>query len=62
MTKKDFELIAKTIGAVDPATFSQYDDVAEKLRANLAEHFADALEKTNPAFDRKRFLAACKPR
>lgn len=26
----------------------------------IAKHFADELAKTNPRFDRKRFLAACK--
>ena len=27
---------------------------------DVAEHFADELARTNPRFDRKRFLAACK--
>lgn len=30
------------------------------VRDDVAEHFADELAKTNPRFDRKRFLAACR--
>jgi hypothetical protein len=61
MTRKDYILIAETIRTIDRATFSIYDDVAEKLRANMAGHFAAMLERDNPRFDRARFLKACKP-
>lgn len=38
------------------------DFTYHKLPASmLAEHFADQLGRTNPRFDRSRFLAACKP-
>lgn len=32
---------------------------SDALRANLANHFADACARTNPRFDRARFLRAC---
>jgi hypothetical protein len=28
-------------------------------RADMADHFADALAATNPRFDRERFIKAC---
>lgn len=31
------------------------------IREDVATHFANGLARTNPRFDRKRFLAACKP-
>ena len=33
----------------------------EPNRIKTAQHFADNLIKTNPHFDRERFLSACKP-
>ncbi len=30
------------------------------IREDVAEEFADALARTNPRFDRARFLAACR--
>lgn len=35
-----------------------YNFTAENRR-NVCEHFADELRKTNPRFDRARFLRAC---
>jgi hypothetical protein len=31
----------------------------ESRKAHLIEHFADELRRTNPRFDRNRFVAAC---
>lgn len=49
MTKKDFELIAKTINSLRIYTYTQ---------AEIARTFADALTPTSPRFDRDRFIAA----
>lgn len=50
MTKKDYELIAKTIaGSV----------LASEDRRIIAGEFAEALRGTNPNFDTDRFVAAC---
>jgi hypothetical protein len=50
MTRGHFVLIAEMLRGADlePAT-----------RARIAGHFADHLTRTNPLFDRARFLAAC---
>ena len=50
MTKKDFDLIAQTIGE------TWCDGEAQKL---ISENLATALQKTNPLFDRERFLVVC---
>jgi hypothetical protein len=51
MTRKDFQLIARTISEELPP-----GSEAQRLSA-LA--FADVLQHTNPNFDRARFLVAC---
>jgi hypothetical protein len=53
MTKKDFELIAAVCRT------RLYGDLTKAQRDTVAAHFADALERTNPRFDRERFLKAC---
>lgn len=65
MTKKDFELIAGVLRATDIGQdFGHSVDGhsaylgAECDRANVTEAFADALQHTNPRFDRERFIAA----
>lgn len=50
MTKKDFELIARTIARLP---------LAPQDIGIIADDFADALRSTNPAFNKDRFLAAC---
>jgi hypothetical protein len=50
MTKKDFELIAKTIQAM-----------SQPARGVATIYFADALRDANPRFDQKRFIQACQP-
>lgn len=56
MTKKDFELIARSISEFN--RFPGFDlDGAEKIM--LAKIFANNLATTNPLFDRQRFLKAC---
>lgn len=48
MTRKDFELIARTI-----------KQQPENIRRAIAESFAVALQGTNANFDRAKFLKAC---
>jgi|HubBroStandDraft_4_1064222.scaffolds.fasta_scaffold2296776_1 hypothetical protein len=50
MTKRDFELIASVIR----------DKLAVETQLYVAAVFADALAKTNPRFDRPRFILACR--
>ncbi len=51
MTRKDFELIANVISS--DLTF-----MPDNSKSHVALRFADKLEKANPNFDRKKFLAA----
>jgi hypothetical protein len=51
MSRKDFELIARTIR--ESATRANVSNGV------IAREFADALATTNPNFDRARFLKAC---
>lgn len=53
MTRRDFELIAAVIRDAHLTVHGQ--------RVTLASDMANALECTNPAFDRARFLRACMP-
>lgn len=58
MTKRDFELIADVI--LGEHKRHKYADVAVLDAVdNVAIEFADRLRRTNPAFDRARFLKAC---
>jgi hypothetical protein len=50
MTKKDYDLIAQTIGN----TWCDFE--AQKI---ISENLATALMGTNPLFDRERFLVVC---
>jgi len=50
MTRKDFQVIAEAIKDIN----------ARKAHGDrIAELMAEALKKTNPRFDKKRFLTAC---
>lgn len=53
MTRKDFILIAQALNASKPVK-------ANKVWEATVKHMADALAHTNAAFDRGRFIAACK--
>lgn len=52
-TKKDFELVARILREADAD--------GEHVVRDLAERFADEFAKSNPAFNRAKFLAACAP-
>lgn len=51
MTRKDFELIARTV--------RNLHGISEDTRRNIAWQFANDLSETNPQFDKARFVAAC---
>ena len=50
MSRKDFEMIARVV---------RYFRSRNLVIPGLGEAFADELVKTNPRFDRQRFLDAC---
>lgn len=56
MTRKDFELIARTI--LDLPTMTQ-GEISPILRISAARQFAHALRRTNARFDEERFLKTC---
>lgn len=51
MTRQHFQFIAEVI--------AQLDDHDELFREQVATSFANALKRTNPRFNRERFLKAC---
>ena len=54
MTRQHFELIAEVLSlGVDVIDASEID-----MRDRYAKAFADELSRTNPRFDRERFIAA----
>ncbi len=55
MTRKDYELIAGVMRRL----YLGHDDWQRTL-PQVASALADALQSTNPQFDRVRFIAACK--
>lgn len=60
MTRKDFELIARTIAALhDEMSALEYEPVGTGTVRLAALKLAEALATTNPRFDRARFLSAC---
>lgn len=60
MTKKDFELIARQLyQSLYVADMSDNRKVLKPYIEAMSRDFADALQHTNPLFDRRRFLDAC---
>jgi hypothetical protein len=57
MTRKDYELIAETINRLRVDFDNGGDDTISL--ALVADELADALEGTNPRFNREMFLTAC---
>jgi len=53
MTKKDFELIARTLAKIHPTNAN------DGLRAYVVCEFIDELKRTNVRFDVDKFLKAC---
>ena len=54
MQRRHFELIAGIIAELNPIS-----PAAKDYKQALVEHFIDELAKTNPLFDRARFVKAC---
>ena len=52
---RHFAVIAGILAELDGVALA----INPEQRRAIREHFADRLARTNPKFDRKRFLAAC---
>lgn len=61
MTKKDYELIAKTLNHAREYEGNAPDDkkIIITLLDVLADDLSEELAEDNPRFDRNRFLKAC---
>lgn len=63
MTKKDFELIADAIRDVYEYQKDSDGRGSKKIKQGAiraaADSLSEALARTNPRFDRARFMAAC---
>jgi len=60
MTKKDYELIAKAIyGSLIQSGSLEWQDRFIEQHRITARHVANALERTNPRFNRDKFMDAC---
>lgn len=57
MQHRHFATIAYIIHSMDKVHNQEHGFI--DIRDDVAEHFADMLARTNPKFDRARFLAAC---
>ncbi len=57
MSRKDFELLARTIK--DMRCFDIEDDSVVDL---VAKRIAEALDRHSSTFQKERFLAACRPK
>lgn len=62
MTKRDYELIAGVLRDTEVVAKKSAWDSNWRNRDRLNVAMADALEGTNPRFNRERFLAACEGR
>lgn len=58
MTKKDFELIARSVRHAREYAAAHPEQNAD-VGLTIAHTLAHELASTNPRFDRGRFLAAC---
>lgn len=62
MTKKDYELIAKALRSgfmtQPPSPMSSEVDIYDNYRI-IVDHMTKALERTNPRFNRDKFMDAC---
>ena len=57
MTRKDFDLIANVLAECHRTSRNRVD---QSNVDHVIEEMADALVKTNPRFDRERFVTACR--
>lgn len=70
LTRQHFQLIASILNDADPTTYNLTTDSPQfdfyyqgkfHQHRDLVHNFADALARTNPNFDRERFIEACTP-
>lgn len=59
MTKEDFEATAKILREFPYGNYFDNRSAAYEFKANFTSRVADELEKTNPRFNRSKFIAAC---
>jgi hypothetical protein len=59
MTRKDFELVAKTLNYELEAARANYEDRAVAVLTELATCYADTFARAYERFNRDRFLKAC---
>jgi len=60
MTKKDYELIAEAISAsLIQSYILEWQDHFTEQHRTTARRVAVALERTNPRFNRSKFMDAC---
>jgi hypothetical protein len=59
MTRKDFQLIADTFAEEIATCEAMEETVSAQALRHFAASMADSLAKTNPRFDRERFVTAC---
>jgi hypothetical protein len=58
-TKKDFELVAEVLRKTPLGGYHGLDAGEAMLLEDLADNFAAEFKRSNPRFDRDRFVAAC---
>lgn len=61
MTRKDFNLLARSIREQREIHLAMYEPIGDAAMAEYAQHLARDLGDHHPRFDRARFLAACEP-
>lgn len=59
MTKKDYELIAKTFNDVMYSNQGWYSESAKQAHTWVAKALAEVFTEENPKFNRDKFLKAC---
>lgn len=57
MQHRHFATVAAIIASMSKVNNQEHGFI--DVREDVAEHFADELAKTNPRFDRARFMRAC---
>jgi len=59
MTRRDFQLIAAAVKGVREGYAPTWDANLFRALDDTSRALADSLARTNPRFDRRRFLEAC---
>lgn len=59
MTRKDYELIAKSLNSSFEAGSYWRHSIPSELYSDIVNDLADKIELENPRFDRAKFFSAC---